>query len=100
MQPDLEQLWQNAIAKSNETGVPAVALVRGYQAVISGEAMLTDVGQQLVSEFGASQLLDNHTLAQRDQAIGQLADKLGISHEEARAIFDTVLERVSHGAGD
>jgi hypothetical protein len=95
------ELWRNAIQESQRSGVPAVALVAAYQRLVTehaGEAvtpeLLAQAGQHVVDTTGVEALLDDQALAQRDQLIQKLAERLGISTEAARGVYDGIQQGV------
>jgi len=101
LDPAMSDLWRLAILKSQETGIAPAALISGYVRLLQEHAgeqvtpdMLKQVGQDLVANFGTATFLDDDTRRARDEAIQSLADKLGISLEAARGVYDGIAEGV------
>lgn len=86
--PLLAQLWADAVAVSERSGVPAPALVAAYLDLLSEHGPTPPpeasaaIGERLVAQFGALAVLD-------DDALRELAEKYGLSVDAVRRACGT-----------
>jgi hypothetical protein len=90
MDPLLEQLWRNATIVAEQSGVPAPALVDAYLRLgpdPSPEAIAA-AGRHVVDLVGPDALVDAETRQWRDRPIAAMAERFGMTFDEARHACD------------